>query len=291
LRDAVAAHVSIHADDPAREPLSQNLLVYFADWPSKAPLDSLYAALGRIKNESALMVVVVVPAGTFDATRREVESRLVSSQEPRLLLHFTEDNEGGWTRTFDAGRKPSAYLINARREFVWKHDGELNPAESAAALDRHLSPTSAPRFRPLRLTVSHGDPAPDMWLETDDKEQFSLQRLRGREVLLCFWQSWSAPCLAELSRLQRLYETEKAAPFIVGLHGGGDSNALADTRKRLGLSFALVQDSQQRIARKYGVRCWPTTVAIRADGRVEHVQFGGTHEHQSGARPTDAPPV
>jgi peroxiredoxin len=291
LRDAIAAHVSVHADSSAKEPLSRNVLVYFADWQTKAPLDSLYAALGRIKNSSALMVIVVVPAGTFDATRRDVESRLASSLEPRLPIQFTEDQEGGWTRIFDVGKRPSVYLINARREFVWRHEGGLDAAEFTTALDRHLSPTSTPRFRPLQLAVSHGDPAPDMWLEADDREQFSLQRLRGREVLLTFWQSWSAPCLAELSRLQRLYATEKGAPFIVGLHGGADSNALADIRKRLGLSFALVQDSQQRFARQYGVRCWPTTIAIRPDGRVEHVQFGSAHEHRNTLRQADVPPA
>jgi peroxiredoxin len=172
---------------------------------------------------------------------------------------------------------------NARREFVWKQEGEPSPAELAAALDRHLIPTSKPRFRPLRLTVAHGDPAPEAWFETDDREQFSLQRLRGREVLLNFWQSWSAPSLAELGRLQRLHEAGNGTPFIVAVHGGADSNALEEIRKRLGLSFALVQDPQQRIARQYGVRCWPTTIAIGADGRAGQVQFGIAHAHPEAA--------
>jgi len=110
---------------------------------------------------------------------------------------------------FAVSKIPSAYLINARREFVWKHEGEPSATELATALDQHLIPTSAPRFRPLRTAVSHGELAPDAWFEADDREQFSLQRLRGRDVLLNFWQSWSAPSLAELGRLQRLYETEK----------------------------------------------------------------------------------
>ena len=61
---------------PSKEPLSRNVLVYFADWKSQKPLDSLNAALSRVKNSSALMVIVVLPAGTFDASRREVENRL-----------------------------------------------------------------------------------------------------------------------------------------------------------------------------------------------------------------------
>jgi peroxiredoxin len=290
LRNAISAHVSVHADSPGKEPLSRNVLVYFADWKSAKPLDSLNAALDQVKNSAALMAIVVLPAGAFDASRREIESRIASSRERRTPVQFTEDDEGGWTRMFAAGKTPSAYLINARREFVWKHEGEPSAAELAAALERYLVPTSAPRFRPLRLTVSQGGPAPDAWFEADDKEQFSLQRLRGRDVLLNFWQSWSAPCLAELSRLQRLHDAGKGAPFIVAVHGGSNGGALEAIRKRLGLSFALVQDSEQQIARQYGVRCWPTTIAIAANGRAENIQFGMAHEHRGAAGQPEARP-
>jgi peroxiredoxin len=278
LRNAIAAHVSVQVNVPAKEPLAQNTLVYFADWEAEKPLDALSAALGRVRNSSALGVIVVLPAGAFDASRREIESKLASSDERRALVQFTEDDEDGWTRMFAVIKRPSACLVNARREFVWKHEGEPDPADLAAALDQHAVPTSAPRFRPLRLTISPGDPAPDVFFETDAREQYAVHRFRGQKVLLNFWQSWSAPCLTELGRLQRLYEARKDAPFIVAFHGGKNSDALEDIRNRLGLSFALVQDSQQQIARQYGVRCWPTTISVDADGRIQQVQFGIGHE-------------
>ena len=287
MRDAIAAHVSVHADTPSNAPLSRNVLVYFADWQSEKPLEPLNAALSKVKTSFPLMAIVVLPAGVFDASRRDLKQRLASSHDQKTPVHLTEDHEGNWARMFDVSNKPAAYLMNARREFVWKHEGRPDSAEWAAAFDRHLSPTSAQRFRPLRLTVSLGEWAPDAWLEADDKEQFSLQRLRGRDVLLNFWQSWSAPCLTELSRLQHLYKAGKDTPFIVALHGGSNSDAIAEIRKRLGLSFALVQDWQQRVARRYGVRCWPTTIAIGPDGCTEHVQFGTAHEHRGAAGQTE----
>jgi peroxiredoxin len=279
LRNAIAAHVGVQVNVPGKAPLSQNTLVYFADWQSEKPLDVLGAALGHVRNTAALMVIVVLPAGAFDASRRELESRLASSRERlRVPVQFTEDDEGGWARTFAVTKRPSVYLINAKREFVWKHEGEPDPAELAAAVDKYLVPTSTPRFRPLRLAISQGDPAPDALFETDDRDQLALHRFLGQEILLNFWQSWSAPCLTELARLQRLQEARREPPFIVAFHGGKDSNAFAEIRRRLGLSFALVQDSEQRIARRYGVRCWPTTITVDADGRAEHIQFGIGHE-------------
>jgi peroxiredoxin len=281
LRNAIAAHVSVQENVPAKEPLSRNVLVYFADWDTKAPLDSLNAALSAVKNSAALMVVVVLQAGAFDASRRDLEGRLKLSSEPRVLMQFTEDDESGWTRIFAVKRRPAAFLMNARREFVWRHEGELDPPELAAVINQGLVATSAPRFRPLRLTIEQGDRAPDASFVTDRRDQYALHRFRGREVLLNFWQSWSAPCLTELSRLQRLYEAGKGAPFIIAFHGGNNREALPEIRQRLGLSFALVQDDQQRIAMQYGVRCWPTTILVGADGRAQHIQYGIGHETTS----------
>jgi len=283
LRDGIAGHVSLQPAVPGKRPLSRNALVYFADWSLERPLDRLSAVLSEVRNGSSLMVSVVLPAGAFDGSRREVESRLQLSRERiRALVQFTEDDEGGWTRMFAVARTPSVYFINARRELVWKHEGEPDPAVLAAALNQHLVPTPAPGFRPLQLAVSVGDPAPDAVFADEDGNEFALHRLRGGDVLLNFWQSWSAPCREELGRLQRLHEAGREAPFIVAFHGGKNSDALGEIRKRLRLSFPLVQDSQQRIARQYGVRCWPTTISVGADGRVEHVQFGIAHEHERG---------
>lgn len=279
LRDAIAAHVSVEADRPATAPQSRNTLVYFADWKAPKPLESLNAALSSVKTSATLAAVVVLPAGAFDASRREVEARIGAASPHGIRIHFTEDDEGGWTRMFAVGKTPAAFLIDARRACVWKHEGEPAAAEWAVALARYIAPTSAPRFRPLRLAVAQGEAAPDAWFEADDQEQFSLQRLRGREILMNFWQSWSAPSLAELSRLQRLHESGKDAPFIFAVHSGTNSDALAETRKRLGLSFPLVQDHQQRITTRYGVRCWPTTIAIGPDGRAGNIQFGVAHDH------------
>jgi peroxiredoxin len=281
LRQAIAAHVNAQENVPRKEPLSQNVLVYFLDWETKAPLQSLDAALALAKNSAALRVIVILRAGAFDVTRGELESRLGLGGERRFLMQFTEDDEGGWTRMFAVSKRPSAYLINARREFVWKHEGTLDPKELAAAIDQHLIATSEPRFRSLQSAIAQGDRTPDASFETVDRDQYALHRLRGRELVLNFWQSWSAPCLSELGRLQRLYEAGKETPFIVAFHGGNNRDAIAEIQRRLGLTFALAQDSQQRIARQFGVQCWPTTIRVGADGRAQHVQFGTGHETTS----------
>jgi peroxiredoxin len=220
-----------------------------------------------------LRVILVLPAGTFDRRRSEVEGSLVKVRDQiATRLQVTEDSEGAWTRTFGVSKTPSLYLFDAHRKLVWKHEGEPDAVEVAAALDDRLTPAPPPRARPLRLAVALGDTAPDFSFQ-QDRGDFALHRLRGREVLVNFWQSWSAPCLAELRRLKSVSE-QRDAPFIVAFHGDADAKRIGAVRKELELSFAVVPDPDQRIARKYGVRCWPTTVRIDPQGRVKHVQFG-----------------
>jgi peroxiredoxin len=292
LKEVIRGHVSVQADTPLGNELSHNSLVYFADWRAENPLDTLVRTLEHMQRKS-MVVTVVLPDGTFDSRRREVEAKLGSAWERfRGQLLLTEDNEGGWTRTFAAGKLPSAYLINAKREFVWKHEGESDPKELAAALDKHLLHAPVPRSRGLRLAVSPGDRAPDVFVQDDRNQMLSLHRVRGREVLLNFWQSWSAPCIRELLRLKRLQKQGgEQAPAIVALHGGKDEEAIPEIRKQHGLDFLLVQDIDQRIARMYGVKCWPTTISVNADGLVSHVQFGVAHEHRTEASAQSAPDI
>ena len=242
-------------------------------------LSAVVKALSRTKNASSVVTVVVLPAGAFDASRREVEDKLGLSGETCGPLHFTEDDEGGWTRAFGVSKTPSLYLLNARREFVWKHEGAPDPKAIGAALDEFVIPIVPPGFSPIRMAVSPGEAAPDAAF-ADGGRGYALHRLKGRDVLLNFWQSWSAPCLAELERLQQLHDESRPSPFIVAFHGGADAKAVDGVRKRLGLSYPVVQDARQQIGLRYGVRCWPTTVKIDADGCVEHIQLGAAHEHE-----------
>jgi peroxiredoxin len=282
LKDVVAGHIAVQADTPQKDGLTHNSLVHFADWRADKPLASLGQALAQTRRKGfSLVAFVVLPATAFDSHRRDVEAKLDLMREgfPAQLL-LTADHEGGWTRTFAVSKTPSTYLINAKREFVWKHEGAVDPKVLAAALDEHLVPAPAPRSHPLRLAVSPGDRAPDVLFKDERGQSFAVHRFRGREVLLNFWQSWSEPCIKELLRLQQMQKGAGArAPFIVAFHGGKDGKILEEIRKQHGLSFSLVQDTDHVIARRYGVRCWPTTVSVNAAGLVGHIQFGVPHEH------------
>ncbi|QIF04533.1 TlpA disulfide reductase family protein [Roseimicrobium sp. ORNL1] len=282
LREAISGHVTVLTDRPRKLGIGHNTLVCFPEWPAENLLQSLHEVLRKLKRKNySLLVILVLPEGAFDVTRKEMEARLALREGKfPVSVQLTEDDDGGWSRTFAVSKRPSCYLINARREFVWKHEGTPDPDKFAAILEEKLVVAPGPRTQPLRLAVDTGASAPDITFEDASRERSALHRMRGQTLLLNFWQSWSAPCLAELERLQLLHEKGgENMPRILSFHGGKDVKKMEEIRQRLGLTFTVVQDPEQRQARKYGVRCWPTTIEVNADGNVEHVQFGVDHHH------------
>lgn len=284
MRLGIAGHVSVQTGVPIGGGVSPNTLVCFPEWSASQPLAPLAQALGQMRRAAgSILVTVVLPAGAFDATRRDIEAKLEVLTRARVRVVMTEDDEGGWSRTFGASRRPSVFLVNAKRQFVWKHEGEIVPATMAAALDRHVLPAPAPRFQPLRLRVAPGDPAPDSVFDDGRGDRVALHRLRGRKVVLSFWQPWSAPCLKELERLSRVADRSgPGEPRVVAVHGGAAAEALDRARKQYGESILFAHDVNQSIARVYGVRCWPTTVTIDEGGSVEGIRFG----HSTAREPT-----
>ena len=166
--------------------------------------------------------------------------------------------------------------MDARRRFAWKHEGALTARELADAIDRHADVAPPAQFVPLRLTVVPGDRLRDASFHDHRGEPQALHRLRGHRAVLNFWQPWSAPCRRELVRLRGLHEqTGQERPVVIAFQAGPKAD-LDRAGKDLGLTYTLVHDVDNAVARSYGVRCWPTTVVVDATGRVEHVQFGAT---------------
>jgi cytochrome c biogenesis protein CcmG, thiol:disulfide interchange protein DsbE len=91
----------------------------------------------------------------------------------------------------------------ARRKKAW-------PALAAAAylpLAAWLAPASAePAMK---------QPAPPLRIETLGADKFDLGAMRGKVVLVDFWASWCAPCLAEFPAIAKFYQKHRAEGFEV----------------------------------------------------------------------------
>jgi peroxiredoxin len=303
LEEAIVAHVNMNAHAVGRARLGANTLVHFAGEGAQSPLDALDEALGGLRGggfesrsqpgdaaagagqpareKPPLALCVVLPRGAFSEPRATVEKRLGSlAPDLDVLLSLTEDYEGSWSRAFGHGKGPGSYLLNARGDFVWKHQGAPE-ARAFEEIGRHLLNGSPLRYHALRLDLPRCGPAPDLLYPTSGGTRLALRRLRGRPVTLLFWKSWSRACIREILRLQSRRE-EEGERVILAIVSGEDPGRLPRLAEEHGLSLTLVPDPQGRIARRYGISCWPTSVFVDPEGRVSGAHFGahrGHHRH------------
>lgn len=278
LNDLVGAHVNAFGQPRQPGAITANALIHFTGQRIEAPLQVMSQALAQGRNRDCpLLAILVLPMGSFEERASVIEAKLgPPGDDFGAHLIVTEDYGEGWTRAFDVRETPASHLINARGEFVWRQQGPLNAGELTRVFDEHLLQAPAPGTVLMQLNVQPGQPALEALFEDDQGNRHVFNRLRGRRVVLVFWKSWSAPCIRELRRLQQLHERGNA-PVILAVNGGEECSVVSEVRREHGLTFPLIHDPGQAIGIRYGVQCWPTTVAINERGFVDRIHFGASH--------------
>ena len=259
----------------ARATSTINLIVHFASLRPEDTVPQLLDALARRSEDRSLVyLVAVVEPGAAPQVERPRQP-----DGSGVQLSWAEDFEGDWRRRFEVDETPATFLIQRQGGTVWQQVGQLDSDELREALERHLVASSSVRYQQLRLRVREGDRAPDFLFEYAKGRSVALRSLRGRPIILCFWTSWSEPSLAELRRLQRLYyEQAQGGPRLLAINDGEDPDVARRAFGQNDLKLQLVPDPERRIARLYGVNCWPTTVSISERRLVQQIRFGRTPE-------------
>lgn len=121
-------------------------------------------------------------------------------------------------------------------------------------------------FRP-----TDGMPAvPDVSYVDGDGNAHALADLRGGGLVLNFWATWCAPCVAEMPALDRL-QGRLGTGGIRVLPLSGDRNGAEAVRAfyaKTGVGHLPVAvDAGLKVARAFKVKGLPTTVLIDAKGR------------------------
>ena len=116
---------------------------------------------------------------------------------------------------------------------------------------------------------------PRQLLSQEGKAPLQLADFQGRAVLINFWASWCEPCRQEMPSLQQLSST-RAHDLVVLTVNFKDVPANVETFvAQTGMKLPVLRDPDGVSAQAFGVRIFPSTVLIDADGVARSTVRGG----------------
>ena len=121
----------------------------------------------------------------------------------------------------------------------------------------------------------------DLTLKDMHDTDFKLSSLRGKVVLVNFWASWCAPCLAEIPEFIKVRDAYSEKGFeILGISTDDTPEQLRDFASKYKTNYPLVQVSAE-VEEAYGpVFGLPTSILVARDGSVCKRHFGPLSKEQ-----------
>lgn len=110
-------------------------------------------------------------------------------------------------------------------------------------------------------------------------DELSLEKLRGRVILLDFWAAWCGPCRAEMPEVKRIWKAYKADRLvIIGVNLDSTRGEFDAYMKLEALPWPQYFDGLgwgNKLGRLYGVTAIPHTVLIDQEGIIRGVGLRG----------------
>ncbi len=115
-----------------------------------------------------------------------------------------------------------------------------------------------------------GKPAPAFSLpHLVNGEEVSLERYRGKPVVINFFASWCLPCKDEAPVLEQTWKQHRGEGLVVlGVDAQdfrGDGRRFA---RRYGLTYPIVYDGKGSTLGRYGLTGFPETYFVGRDGKI-----------------------
>lgn len=122
-----------------------------------------------------------------------------------------------------------------------------------------------------------GDPIPPLKLKSPDGKIVPIESFRGKPVLLDFWATWCAPCVASLPYLAQIYQEGKDKGLVLlSIDQDEDGSTAANFLHKRNYTWPDFHDGDGAIEKLMGPSGIPRIVLADAQGQI--VYDGGASE-------------
>jgi thiol-disulfide isomerase/thioredoxin len=148
----------------------------------------------------------------------------------------------------------------------WK----LNPA---------IEPLVMQGMGPVNGGTFVGETAPDVYLQQLDGKEFRLSDHRDRVVILDFWASWCAPCMAMMPRIQALVgDQDPEKVLLISVNLEETAQHISGVMERQQLTSTVVMDVDSAAATKFNVKSMPQWFVVDREGKIAAMHAGAGAE-------------
>jgi thiol-disulfide isomerase/thioredoxin len=116
-----------------------------------------------------------------------------------------------------------------------------------------------------------------------------LRDLRGQALVINFWATWCEPCREEMPSLALLAQSQSGKLRVLAVNFKESPTAVNQFAAATGLTIPTLRDPDGALARAWGIRVFPSTVLVGADGQVRSVVRGALDWHGETAARLIAP--
>ena len=151
--------------------------------------------------------------------------------------------------------------------------GSSDDEEAGDAPGRFLT---ADDENPLILGPSEaeGRPVPDVTFALLDGSRASFAEYRGRPLVVNFFASTCAPCIAEMPRVEQMHQRYGDRVAFLGIAVQDSREEAADLVRRTGITYDAGRDPAGDVLQAFDTVFMPSTVFVTAEGTVVDVHLG-----------------
>lgn len=146
-------------------------------------------------------------------------------------------------------------------------------------LDPEATEASQARAVIANLKMIDARVAPTFAVKSHSGQDLSLEKLRGKVVLLDFWASWCGPCRIDMPEVRKIWKKYSGNSFvIIGINLDSNRSAFEKYIKEEVVTWPQYYDGlgwSNTIARLYSVYAIPHTVLIDEEGVIRATGLRG----------------